>query len=249
LLVALALSGCWFEDESPLPPLDCDLDGDGHEATRCGGDDCDDNDMQRYPGNLEECEGTPFNGQLLNAHDEDCNPCTVAYRGDSLHKDGDIDNDGFISAACTNPLPPGADTSQCRLHEVVIVLGDVVRGNDCDDGSPSEHPFQPEVCNHIDDNCDGAIDDGVQIAGFADSDHDAEGSMEAVNACAGDIGFSIYPTDCDDANPAIRNGSLRCAPNTGANAFERCVDGFWTAGTCGLQATCRVQPNGTGICL
>lgn len=53
-----------------------DNDGDGHLAASCGGDDCDDNDSNRYPGNVE----------ILDAadHDEDCDVNTHGfYRGPS----------------------------------------------------------------------------------------------------------------------------------------------------------------------
>jgi len=41
-----------------------DNDGDGHTAQHCGGDDCDDNDANRYPGNIEVADRAD--------HDEDC---------------------------------------------------------------------------------------------------------------------------------------------------------------------------------
>lgn len=48
-----------------------DNDGDGHLSAACGGDDCDDNDPARFPGNVEV-----FND---NDKDQDCNPETHGY--------------------------------------------------------------------------------------------------------------------------------------------------------------------------
>ncbi len=45
----------------------CDKDGDGHSSVSCGGDDCDDNDKLRFPGNSEVCDGK----------DNDCNSATL----------------------------------------------------------------------------------------------------------------------------------------------------------------------------
>lgn len=64
-----------------------DSDGDGHDAIICGGDDCDDRDANRYPGNFELCNG----------HDEDCDPTTVGNK--------DSDGDGHIDSACFNLGP------------------------------------------------------------------------------------------------------------------------------------------------
>ena len=69
-----------------------DADGDGHGASTCLsearvplGDDCDDADPHRFPGNTEVCDP---------GHDEDCNPDTLGGL--------DADRDGFVSAACGN---------------------------------------------------------------------------------------------------------------------------------------------------
>ncbi|AUD79338.1 hypothetical protein CW740_08795 [Kangiella profundi] len=61
-----------------------DKDGDGFEAIHCGGNDCDDNNPNRYPGNKEICDSKGI--------DEDCDATTVG--------DLDVDGDGFISSSC-----------------------------------------------------------------------------------------------------------------------------------------------------
>src|SRR5206468_983594 len=86
-----------------------DMDGDGHTATSCGGDDCDDTDPHRFPGNTEVCLTTmvsvdggapvltrtdPASG-LDPTHDEDCDPTTYA---NGATGDGDHDGDMAIDA-------------------------------------------------------------------------------------------------------------------------------------------------------
>jgi hypothetical protein len=39
----------------------CDEDGDGHTAVSCGGDDCDDENADAYPGAVESCDGIDEN--------------------------------------------------------------------------------------------------------------------------------------------------------------------------------------------
>lgn len=63
-----------------------DKDRDGHLATAAGGDDCDDNDSNRYYGNLEVAD---FEG-----HDEDCNPATIGNK--------DEDRDGYVDCRVFN---------------------------------------------------------------------------------------------------------------------------------------------------
>ena len=74
------------DERNDLCNTECvDADGDGHSAMVCGGDDCDDEDPDRYPSNTEVCDSEGV--------DEDCNPETI---GD------DSDGDGFIDDECCN---------------------------------------------------------------------------------------------------------------------------------------------------
>ena len=66
-----------------LGPDPCDQDRDSHRAVRCGGDDCDDLDCQRYPMNIEVADTL--------GHDEDCNPCTVSNVTPGTMRTGDGD--------------------------------------------------------------------------------------------------------------------------------------------------------------
>lgn len=81
-------------EETERCVVDCpgespDADMDGHRSLPCGGDDCDDADANRYPGNPEVCD--------VGVHDEDCNPETYGVL--------DVDRDGFIDMRCCNDEP------------------------------------------------------------------------------------------------------------------------------------------------
>jgi N-acetylneuraminic acid mutarotase len=57
-----------------------------------------------------------------------------------------------------------------------------VCGGDCDDSRATVNPGASEVCNGVDDNCSGAIDEGFDLDG------------DKVTTCGG---------DCNDADPAV----------------------------------------------
>ncbi len=121
----------------PTPPAvlpgiadPCDQDRDGHRSLACGGDDCDDGDPFRYPGNLERCDGTLGNGRSAANHDEDCNPCTVS----GPEPDGDGDRDGVPSSRCVNVYGELSALVGCNGRKVRLHTGRRhVLGADCDD--------------------------------------------------------------------------------------------------------------------
>ena len=74
---------------------------------------------------------------------------------------------------------------------------------DCDDENPAVHPGQTEVCNTIDDDCDGGIDNNAVdgSVGFVDADGDKVGSDVPLVSCTVP-GWSPDSGDCDDADAA-----------------------------------------------
>jgi len=52
--------------------------------------------------------------------------------------------------------------------------------DDCDDNNASVHPDQPELCDGVDDNCNGMIDEG-----FSDTDADGVADCTDVEECDG----------------------------------------------------------------
>ena len=94
----------------------------------------------------------------------------------------DRDDDGFAGADCASRYCED-EQEECRAP-------------DCDDLDPTVHPDAPELCNGIDDDCNGVLDG-------PDEDDDGDGHADR---CAGRLG-----SDCDDEDP-----------NTYVGAPERC---------------------------
>ena len=80
---------------------------------------------------------------------------------------------------------------------------------DCDDDNPAIHPGSTEICDGIDNDCDGNIDDGVLISFFEDTDGDGFGNpVESTMACEVPNGYVTNGSDCDDNEPAAYPGNV-----------------------------------------
>ena len=65
-----------------------------------------------------------------------------------------------------------------------------------------------EICNGIDDDGDGLIDEGLTFTNYyADTDADGYGAGTATNACAQPVGFVTSNTDCNNSNSAVNPGA------------------------------------------
>ncbi len=169
-----------------------DADGDGHRSTDCGGDDCDDSDANRFPGNPEVCDSSN--------HDEDCDARTFGYR--------DIDMDMYVDGQCCNM---DGTTPRC--------------GDDCNDSRANVHPSLAESCDGLDNNCDGASDEGVTRTFYPDVDGDGFGNSTApmsswMTGCVPAPHFSETGTDCNDTDAAVHPGALEQCD--AANVDENC---------------------------
>ena len=183
-----------------------DIDGDGFGAlgdaeksacadpgegwsTQTG--DCNDADAALRPGAEELCDELDNDcDTLVDADDPDFDT------GLLLDFYPDEDGDGFGDDERVEFL--------CFLDDP-IWLND---GGDCDDSSSAVNPDAEEVCNGIDDDCDGDYDifdadySGVVETWWPDQDGDGFGANSgAVEACEQPPGFVMSSDDCDDSDP------------------------------------------------
>jgi len=77
-----------------------------------------------------------------------------------------------------------------------------------------------EICNGIDDNCNGQIDEGVGTIYYADADNDGYGNIaHDTTACTQPTGFVSNSTDCNDASATIHPDATEISDN---NIDENC---------------------------
>ncbi len=152
-----------------------DADSDGYTVDA----DCNDADSATHPGAAERCDGT----------DNDCDGQIDEDVLDVFYLDADAD--GYGSAGDT-------------IEACEAPAGAVTNGTDCDDSDPGAYPSAPEVCDGVDNDCDGETDDGVTLTFYTDADSDGYGSADApVEACAEVSGLTEDATDCDDADASV----------------------------------------------
>jgi hypothetical protein len=145
--------------------------------------DCDDNDPARNPGATELCDGI----------DNNCDGKTDDLPVFTFFADND--GDGFGNALAS------LDTCQNNAP-----AGFVTDNTDCDDNDPARNPGATELCDGIDNNCDGKTDDLPVFTFFADTDGDGFGNaLASLDTCqnSAPTGFVSDNTDCDDTNGQV----------------------------------------------
>jgi hypothetical protein len=147
--------------------------------------DCDDSDAAVHPGADESCNGI----------DDDCDgEVDEEDAVDAATWYADVDSDGYGDMAST--------TAACGQPS-----GFVGNDFDCDDGDAAVSPDADEICNGMDDDCDGTVDeDGAVDAPtwYADDDGDSYGDLaDTFEACYSPSGYVSDSSDCDDTDSTI----------------------------------------------
>jgi hypothetical protein len=183
-----------------------DHDGDGHGVATnskclCGPsgfyrstlpDDCDDNNIEVYPGAQEKCNG----------YDDNCNGVTDEENSSGcriFYYDNDGDTYGVTSIAKCLCRGDGKYTATV--------------GGDCDDQDKNVYPGATEYCNQKDDDCDGSVDEeGANgcLVYYFDGDSDGYGVTTNSKCLCSPQGkyTTLAGGDCDDQDNTVYPNAL-----------------------------------------
>jgi hypothetical protein len=147
--------------------------------------DCDDTNPGVSPEALDLCDGV----------DQNC--------------DGFIDEDAVELVYYFDGDGDGAGSDDNAVASCEPLSGYVLQGGDCDDEDGSISPLATDVCDGVDQNCNGAVDDDALVTlYFEDADEDGRGNdAVSVEACTAPDGYVLLAGDCDDTDASIRPGA------------------------------------------
>ncbi|MFM7203790.1 MAG: MopE-related protein [Myxococcota bacterium] len=217
-----------------------DQDQDGFTEEQ----ECDDLNPLIFPGQAELCNGI----------DDDC--------------DGEID-EGVMLLSYLDRDSDGFGVEESSTLSCELPTGYVLVSGDCNDRKKDVNPNAAEVCNGVDDDCDGQEDEGVTTTyyvdedrdGFGDQNHPVEGCVPGLNATvAGDCNDQnvyAYPgakeqcfgedLNCDGVLPTCFSceSILRTGLSEGSGLYTVDPDGPWGE-QASLTLVCDMEHSGGG---
>ncbi len=182
---------------------DADGDGFGGDTVRTGcvpppeyvatAGDCDDGSAQVNPSAIESCNGI----------DDDCD-------GDVDDADADVDITTFTDWFADSDGDGWGDVNAVAGAACEGPAGSVDNDQDCDDSLSTVSPTAFEICDDIDNDCDGDVDENLPHTWYGDLDGDGFGDPGLPSPelrCQPEPGEVQDNTDCNDGDPLVNTAA------------------------------------------
>jgi hypothetical protein len=149
------------------------------------------------------CDGDQAKPEVCNGLDDDCDGITDppgAGGCKNFYIDADFDGFGY------------APLVSCMCGEKGQAPYTSMAAGDCNDSNAAVNPLAAEVCNQVDDDCDGDVDNygaaGCQNR-YRDHDGDGFGTTSDFKCVCGSKGEykAVAANDCNDDDPKIFPGA------------------------------------------
>jgi hypothetical protein len=250
-------------DEGIMYDVFMDMDGDGYGDVSMGMMVC-----ANVPGfvtdntDCDDANGavSPMQTEVCNLIDDDCDIEVDEFVQTEYFADNDSDGYGDAnnsSFACETPAGFVGNNDDCDdqmltyedmdgdgFGGISIAACGVISADDCDDMNAGVNPVASEICNYLDDNCNGESDEFVQNVYYADADADGFGdAQEVAFDCSVPVGFVNNSDDCDDLTWSYADGDL---DGFGIELLVAC-GGATQAGDCDDNNS-SISPAQTEIC-
>jgi hypothetical protein len=195
-----------------------DDDADGDPDAACGGGDCNDRDAGASDGAEETCDHI----------DNDCDGFVDEETTQTIwYLDEDGDGWGVVVGSALASCDPLEGRSR--------------HFGDCDDADTASHPGVIDLCDGVDNNCDGSVDEAAgAYCQLANAISTCQTGQCAVYTCQ--PGFANTDGNDDNGCEAIVDpesliteitcvGSNDCNDENLCNGIETCLNGFCRSGT------------------
>lgn len=147
---------------------------------------------------------SPFIDDEMFAHRNDLDDDGVSNEDDCAPLDPKITKFDFWRDLDHDGVGSGEPVKACAKSE-----GFVDKSGDCNDGNDKSFPGNTEVCDLIDNDCNGKTDEGFVNRWYRDQDNDQHGDPASSKLdCGQPVGYVTNSDDCKPEDSTIHPGAI-----------------------------------------